>query len=133
MTGNEEALYPNAVDFERLPIVQQRLFVVDRHLRQLIEMIDHLAANRPRQVTVFDFADVQPCVFEKPGTVRFHRAHMIRILMGNEDMADRFRIDPHSGHFLSQPVVVVSRVDHDGRIAFAVKKILATHSRTQAT
>ena len=32
-------------DVKHLPILQQDLFIVDGHLRQLVEMIDHLAAH----------------------------------------------------------------------------------------
>ena len=40
MTGNEKALDSDPVDVEDLTIVQQHFFIVDRHLRQLIEMIN---------------------------------------------------------------------------------------------
>ena len=42
--------------------------------------------------------------------------------MGDEDVPDGMRIDPQPIHLLCQPVVVISRIDHNGRIAFAVEE-----------
>ena len=122
MAGHEEALDPDAVDFENLPVPQQHLFIVDRHLRQLVEAVDHLSAHSAGQIAVLHLAYVQRRVSEQPGAVGFHRAHMVRVLMGDENMANLRRIDAQPAHLFLQPVVVVSRVDHDRRPALAVKE-----------
>ena len=44
MTRNQKTLDPDAVNIKDLSIVKQLLFIVDGHLRQLIEMINNLAA-----------------------------------------------------------------------------------------
>ena len=42
--------------------------------------------------------------------------------MGDEDVADGLGVDAQPAHFFFQPVIVVSRVDHDGGIALAVEE-----------
>ena len=44
MTGNQKTLDPDPVDVDDLIVVQQHFFIVNRDLRQLIEMINNLAA-----------------------------------------------------------------------------------------
>ena len=77
MTGTQKALNPDAVNIKDFSIVKQTLFVADGHLRQLIEMIDDLAARFSGQISVLDLADVQLCVLKQPWTVCFHCAHMV--------------------------------------------------------
>ena len=102
--------------------MKQLLFVVDGHLRQLIEMINNLAACFSDQIPVLDLADVQIRIPEQPRTVCFHRTHMVGVLMGDKDMVYRLRINPKPAHFFGKAVVVISRIDHNGRIAFAVEE-----------
>ena len=64
MTGNKEAFDFDAVNVENLAVMQQYLFIVDRDLRQFIEMIDHLAAHLAGQIAVLNLADVELCVPE---------------------------------------------------------------------
>ena len=122
VAGNEEALDPDAVDVEDLPIAQQHLFVADRHLGQLVQVVDDPAAHLPGEIAVLVLADVQLRVSEQAGTVGLHRTHMVGVLMGDEDMPDGLRIDAQPAHLLRQPVVVIARVDHDGGIALAIEK-----------
>ena len=68
--------------------MKQLLFVVDGHLRQLIEMINNLAACFSDQIPVLDLADVQIRIPEQPRTVCFHRTHMVGVLMSDEDVPD---------------------------------------------
>ena len=89
MTGNQKTLDPDAVNIKDLTIVQQHFFIVDRHLRQLIEMINNLAAYFSDQIPVLDLADVQIRIPEQPRTVCFHRTHMVGVLMGDKDISDK--------------------------------------------
>ena len=59
---------------------------------------------------------------EQPRAVGLHRAYMVGVLMGDENLADGLGVDAQPAHFLLQPVVVVARVDHDGGIALAVEE-----------
>ena len=72
MTGNEKTLDPDPVDVDDLTIVQQHFFIVDRHLRQFIEMIDDFSPHLAGEVPVLDLADVQLRIPEQPRTVCFH-------------------------------------------------------------
>ncbi len=67
MTGNQKTLDPDAVNIKDLSIVKQLLFVADRHLRQLTEMINNPAACFSDQIPVLDLADVQLRIPEQPG------------------------------------------------------------------
>ena len=122
MTGNQKTLDPDAVNVKYLPIVQQYLFVVDRHLRQFIEMIDDFSPHLAGEIPVLDLADVQLRIPEQPRTICFHCAHMVGVLMGDKDMVYRLRINPKPAHFFGKAVIVVSGIDHNGRIAFAVEE-----------
>ena len=42
--------------------------------------------------------------------------------MSDKDMVYRLRINPKPAHFFGKAVVVISRIDHNGRIAFAVEE-----------
>ena len=118
----QKAFDLNAVDLEDLPVAQQHLFVVNGHLRQLVEVVDHLAAHLAGEIFVLDLADIELRVPEKAGAVRLHRADMVGVLMGDEDMADGLRVDAEPAHLFLKTVIVVARVDHDGRLALAVEK-----------
>ena len=118
----QKAFDLNAVDLEDLPVAQQHLFVVNGHLRQLVEVVDHLAAHLAGEIFVLDLADIELRVTEKAGAVRLHRADMVGVLMGDEDMADGLRVDAEPAHLFLKTVIVVARVDHDGRLALAVEK-----------
>ena len=122
VAGDEKALDPDPVDIQNLPVCKQHLLIVDSDLRQLIEVIDHLAADFTSKIMVFNLADIELCVPEQPGTVRFHRAHVVGVLMGDEDVPDGRWINAQPAHLFLQPVVVVSGVDHDGRVALAVEE-----------
>lgn len=99
MAGNQKTLDPDAVNVKYLPIVQQYLFVVDRDLRQFIEMIDDFSPHLAGEIPVLDLADVQLRIPEQPRTVCFHRTHMVGVLMGDKDMVYRLRINPKPAHF----------------------------------
>ena len=58
VAGHEEAFDLDSVDFEHLSVAQQRLFVGNVHLRQLVQVVDDLAANLTREIAVLDFTDV---------------------------------------------------------------------------
>lgn len=96
-------------------------------------MIDDFSPHLAGEIPVLDLADVQLRIPEQPRTVCFHRTHMVGVLMGDKDMVYRLRINPKPAHFFGKAVVVISRIDHNGRIAFAVEEDIRTHSRTQAT
>ena len=85
-------------------------------------MVDHLAALFPGEIAVFHLAHVQHRVFEKAGTVRLHRAHMVGVLVGDQNMPDGLGVDAQPAHLLLQTLIVVARVDHDGGVALAVKE-----------
>ena len=67
VAGHEEALDPHAADFKRLSVMEQRLFVVDRHLRQPVEMIDHAAARLSGEIAIFNLADIERRVLKQAG------------------------------------------------------------------
>ena len=90
MAGNQKTLDPDAVNVKYLPIVQQYLFVVDRDLRQFIEMIDDFSPLLAGEIPVLDLADVQIRIPEQPRTVCFHRTHMVGVLMGDKDMISAY-------------------------------------------
>ena len=85
-------------------------------------MIDDLAACFSGQIPVLDLANVQLCIPEQPRAICFHRAYMVGVLMGDKDMVYRLRINPKPAHFFGKAVVVISRIDHNSRIAFAVEE-----------
>ena len=122
VAGDEETFDLDAVNVEHFAVMQQNLFVVDRDLRQLVQAIDHLAAHLAREISVLNLADVQLCIFEKSGAVRLDRTDMVSVLMGNEDVPDGRRVDAQPAHFLRKAVVVIARIDHNGRIALAVEE-----------
>jgi hypothetical protein len=47
---------------------------------------------------------------------------MVCILMSNEDMLNRGRIDIDPTHFFCEPVIIVSGIDHDCSPVFCVKE-----------
>ena len=64
MTRDQEAFDPDAVNIQHVTVLEQHLFVADGHLRQLVEVIDHLAAHFAGQIAVLNLADVELCVPE---------------------------------------------------------------------
>ena len=99
VTGNKEAFDFDAVNVENLAVMQQHLFVVDRDLRQFIEMIDDFSPHLAGEIPVLDLTDVQIRISEQLWTVCFHRTHMVGVLMGDKDMVYRLRINPKPAHF----------------------------------
>jgi len=85
-------------------------------------MIDDFSPHLAGEIPVLDLSDVQLRIPEQPRTVCFHRTHMVGVLMGDKDMVYRLRINPKPAHFFGKAVVVISRIDHNGRIAFAVEE-----------
>ena len=47
---------------------------------------------------------------------------MVSVLMRDEDVPDGCRIDAEPAHFFGKAVVVIARIDHNGRIALAVEE-----------
>ena len=54
--------------------------------------------------------------------VLLHRADVVGVLMGDEDMSDALRRDAEPRHLFGQPVVVIAGVHHDSRAVLAVKE-----------
>ena len=61
---------------------------MDAHLRQLVEVINDLAAHLAGEIPVFNLADIELCAPEQTGAVRLHRAHVVGVLMSDEDVPD---------------------------------------------
>ena len=122
VAGDLQALDLDAVDVQDLAIVQEDLVVADGHLGELIEVIDDLPADLAREVAVLRLAEVEPGGTEEAGAVGLHGAHVVGILVGDEDVADAGGIDAQPAHLLRQAVIVVPGVDHDGGAALAVEE-----------
>ncbi len=122
MTRNQKALYPDAVNVQHLAVMQKLLFIVYGDRRQLVQAIKHPAAHFSGKIPIFNFSYVQPCIFEKPRAVRLHCTDVIGVLMCDENVTYRRRLDAKPAHLFRKPVVIVARIDHDGRIALAVKE-----------
>ena len=54
MAGDEKTLDFDAVDIKYLTICEQHFFVMDAHLRQLVEVINDLAAHLAGEIPVFN-------------------------------------------------------------------------------
>ena len=122
MAGHEKALNFDAVNLERLAVMQQHLFVVNCDLRQFIEMIYDFSPHLAGEIPVFNLADIELCAPEQTGAVCLHRAHVVGVLMSDEDVPDGLRVDAQPVHFFCQPVVVIPGIDHDGGVALAVEE-----------
>ena len=122
MTGNEKALDFDPIDVDDLIVVQQHFFIVDRHLRQLVKVVNDPAAHLAGQIAVLDRANIQRSIPKQSRTVRLHRTYMVGVLMSDEDVPDGMRVDTGSAHFLRQTVIVVSGINHNGGIALAVEE-----------
>ena len=83
VSRHEKAFYLYIPDAQRLTVAHELLFVVYRHLRQLVKMIYHLAAHLAGEISVFRLADIKLCLFKKPRAVSLDRAHMVGVLMCN--------------------------------------------------
>ena len=122
VAGNEKALNFNAINVKNLSVREQHFFVVNCHLRQLVEMINHLAASLSGEIAVFNLTDVQLRVPEQTGAVRFHRAYMVGVLMGDENVPDGCRVNAQPAHLFRQTVVIVACVEHDSGVTLAVEE-----------
>lgn len=122
MSRDKEAFNLDIPDLQSFAVLQQLFAVIDRYLRQLVEMIDYLAAHLSGQIAVFDLTDVKLCLFEQLRAVSLHRADMIGILVCDKNMANGLRVDAETVHFLRKTVVIIACVDHDGCVALAVKE-----------
>ena len=122
VAGDEEALDLDIADVEGVAVLQKLLGGVDRHLRKPVEMVDHLPAHLAGQVAVLDLAHIQLRVPEQSRAVGLHRADVVGVLMGDEDMSDALRRDAEPRHLFGQPVVVIAGVHHDSRAVLAVKE-----------
>ena len=122
MAGDEKALNFDAVNLESLAVMQQHLFVVNCDLRQFIEMVYDFSPYLAGEIPVFNLADIELCAPEQTGAVCLHRAHVVGVLMSDEDVPDGLRVDAQPAHFFCQPVVVVPGIDHDGGVALAVEE-----------
>ena len=92
MTGNEKALDSDPVDVDDLIVVQQHFFIVDRHLRQLVKVVNDPAAHLAGQIAVLDLANIQRSIPKQSRTVRLHRTYMVGVLMSDEDVPDGLRV-----------------------------------------
>ena len=122
MTGYEEALDFDIPDTQGFSVTQKLLVVGNRYLRQFVEAIDHPPTHFPGQIAVLDLTDIQLRLPKQSRTVRFHGADVIRVLVGDENVADQARVYTKPTHLLLQSVVIVARVDHDRSITLAVKE-----------
>ena len=122
MTGDKETFNFDAVKVENLTVMQQYLFVVDRDLRQRVKVIDYLAMYLSCQVAILYFSYLQLCLFEQSRTVGFHCADMVSILMRDEDLSNGFRVNSKPTHFFGKAVIIIPRIDHNGRITLAIEK-----------
>ena len=81
MTGSEKALDPDPVDVDDLAVVQQHFFIVDRHLWQLVKVVNDPAAYLAGQIAILDLANIQRSIPKQSRTVRLHRAYMVGVLI----------------------------------------------------
>ena len=122
VTGDKETLNFDAVNLESFAVMQQHLFVVNCDLRQFIEMVYDFSPHLAGEIPVFNLTDIELCDPEQTGAVCLHRAHVVGVLMSNEDVPDGLRVNAQPAHFFLQPIVVVSGVNHDGGVALAVEE-----------
>ena len=73
------------------------------------------------------------CLFEQSRTVGSHRTDMDSILVRDKNMANGLRGNSKLPHSFGKAVVVITRIDHNGRIPLSVEKDIPSHSRAQAT
>ena len=85
-------------------------------------MINDFSPHLAGEIPVFNLADIELCAPEQTGAVCLHRAHVVGVLMSDEDVPDGLRVDAQPAHFFCQPVVVVPGIDHDGGVALAVEE-----------
>lgn len=83
------------------------------YLRELIEPIVDPAALFAGEISVFDFTDIEHGVAEEPGAISLNCAHMVGVLMGDEDMLDRAGVNAEPAHLFLEPVIVVSGINHN--------------------
>lgn len=102
VAGDFEALYFDFPDLEDLAIAQQHFIIGNGYLRQLVQMVNDLAADFAGEVAVFCFANIEGCLTEQAGAISFHRADMVGILMGNKNVPDGLRFDAQPAHFSSR-------------------------------
>ena len=121
MAGHQEAFNLDITNVEDLTVLQEHLSVIDGHHGQLIQVIAHLPPHFPRQIPVFHLANVQGGMVKQPRAVCLHSTHVIRILVGDEDILNILRANAQPAHFLLQAVVVVACINHDGGISLAVE------------
>ena len=82
----------------------------------------HFPPDLSGHIAVLDPAEIDHGLSEQIVAVRFERSDMIRVLVGDQDMADGRWIDIQPVHFFFQPVIVVSGIDHDRCSVLGVKE-----------
>ena len=122
MPGHQDTLDFDAVDVQDLPVRKQHTLVVRLHHRQRIQLVDDPAPRFAGEIAVFNLAQVDRGVFEEQLAVPLQCAHVVRVLMGDEDMPDGGRIHVQPAHLLPQPPIVVTGVDHDGHAVLRIEE-----------
>ena len=122
MAGNQECLHFDVLYEEHIPVFQQLFGIIRLYQRKLICPENDLPAYFPGQITVFNFAEVDRCLFEESGRIPLNRTDVIRVLMCNQDMLDLSRVQIQPSHLFRQAVIVITGIDHDGRAVFCIEE-----------
>ena len=122
MAGAENAFHFDIVEVKHLSVMDKNLLIVCFHKRQLICAEDHLSSDFTGEISVFCFADHDLRVSEETLAVGFQSTDMIGILMGDQNVLNGCRINPQPVHFLPEPLIAVTGVNHDHCAVFTIKE-----------
>ena len=122
MPRDQEALHLDAAHINHFVLFQKDLLIVHFNHRQLIQAMKDFPSHLARQIPVLDFSDVNRRIPEQQFAVPFQGSHVIRVLVGDEDLPNRRRIDIQPSHFFTKPGIIVPRVKHQGGPVLGVKE-----------
>ena len=112
VAGHQQAFDPYAVDVQDLAVPEQHPLILRLYQGELVEPVDDPPPHFAGEVPVLDLPDVDRGVPKELLAVGLESPHVIRVLMGDEDVPDGLGVHVQPPHLLLQPPVVVARVDH---------------------
>ena len=122
VSGNQNAFDFDVPDLKHFAVFQQNLPIIRLDHRKPVCSVEHLPPDLAGQIPVLNLPDIHCRVLEQKFTVPLQGTDVVRILMRDQDMFDRCRVQVQPAHFFFQSGIIVARIDHDRGAVLRIKE-----------